>query len=685
MSDENKPIITISSIINDSFSQKIDAKYLDPFIKKINASNSIKFAEDIVVSNDQISLDRELIKNKMVNDKEKLIYNNTNTTSFPLLTYRQDIRIFNLHPDAQSGGFETLVDEKQIEHYQNINLEPNSTLNAPVDKQKNREYTSYEYHLVKSLTDTSKVHFILESIAYIYYQYDYNLNIANTPENVQRRQVKILFHDRLNSSQINTENYNNFVINESEEENICHAIRAILLCCAFRGLINQDNITIYLPIRYDHIFDRDSNLRNSPRIFEATFIDMFRTVTSILNGVVPKTQILGQPDPNDNNNRPILRAAVDFELGELSHQHSFSINVNDYYAALSIISRSFGIMYFNGRNYDGNLNHATNITRLGAHVVYIPATFENRIAYVNKFLRYKINKDIIIHRSSRLSNKLLWLTRRRFIIWSEYIKWTVGSLVDSRLRQEFGGIYRKILNVLEHLGDNIINATLTVDGDKISTNLLSMAKNTIHINCDLSLADAYKQSNDYDQNLGINRSRAWFGQPQYGEPNGNNILITDKSIDHPFLEDGDGNPIQDCLFLVEYCNAVANWNSNYYGSILNEIEISKYHEEDESHIEWNKKDIYLFSNGLIGESHLYGRYGSILYNIYAYSNTRNVDCTYYYYPNIYRIKKNEKNRQYLRIMIKSQDYLSDNHEDLYYHKINIKNSSASQFELEDFE
>lgn len=685
MSEQNQPIITLSSIINDSFSQNIEQNYLDPFIKKINASNSVKYVEDIIISNDQISLSRELTKNKMVNDKPKLIHNNTNTTSFPLITYRQDIRHFNLHPDAKSGGFETLVDEKQVEHYHNLNLEPNSTLNAPLDKQKNREYTTYEYHLIKSLTDTSKVHFILETIAYIYYQYDYRRDMNDAADNIQQRQVRILFHDKLTSSQINNENYNNFVVNESESENICHAIRAILLCCAFRGLITQEEITIYLPIRYDHIFDRDSNLRNTPRVFQASFIDMFRTVTSILNGVVPKTQILGPPDPNNNNSRAVLRPEVDFELGELSHQHSFSVNVNDYYAALSIISRSFGIMYFNGRNYDGNLNRATNLTRLGAHVVYIPSTFENRIAYVVKFLRYKIDKNIIIHSSSRISNKLLWITRRRFIIWSEYIKWTVGSLADNRLRQEFGGIYRKILNVLQHLGDNILNANITIEGEKICTNFLSMSKNIIHTNCDLSAVEAYQQSNDYDQDLGYNRSRAWFNQPQYGEPNGNNIHIGDKSINHQFQEDDEGNPRQDCLFLVEYCNSISNWNDDYYGSIFNELEVGKYHEEDEAHIEWNKKDIYLLSNGLVGESHIYGRYGSFVHNIYAYANTRNVDCTHYYYPNIYRIKKNEKNKQFLRIMIKSQDYLDNNHQDLYYHKCNVKVSSASQYELEDFE
>lgn len=679
---ENK--ITLTSILNDSFITKIEGKYYEPFINKINNNNSIKFVEDIITSNDQISLSRELKKNKMVNDKEKLIYNNTNTTSFPLCTYRRDIRSFNIHPEAHAGGFSTIIDEKTISHYANLNLEPNSTLNAGVDKQKNRPYTAFEYSLIKNLTDKSKVHFILETIAYIYYRYDRARNIADLAQNIQNTNVRIIFHDQLNSDVMNKENYNNFAINFSDPEDICHAIRAILLCCAFRGLVHNQNISIYIPIRYNHIFDRDSNIKNSPRIIDSTLLILFRTCTSILNGVVPKTEIRGPPDPNNNNVRPILRAEVDYELGEYDHDHSFPVNILDYYSALCIISRSFGIMYFNGRNYDGNLNVATNITQQGTNVTYIPSSFDNRIAYINKFLRYTCEKKVYVHSTARLNNKLLWLVRRRFIILSEYIKWSVGSMADSRLREEFGGIYRSLLNIMEHIGDNILNATVTVDGEKFTVNFLSMAKSSIHINCGLSAAEAYTQSNDYNRNLGYNRSQAWFNN-QRNEPNGLAIHISDKSINHQFAQDNNGDPIQDNLFLVEYCNAYANWNNDYFGTIFNEITLDKYHAEDEGHIDWNYKNIYLYSNGLIGEAHIYGRFGSEVYRIYAYANTRNVDCTYYYYPNIYKIKKNADNKQFLKVLIKSQDYLDDNHDDLYYHKVAAISSSANQFQLEDFE
>lgn len=617
----------------------------------------------MLTSSIQVGLSSEIQKQKMQNDKPKIVNNNSNTTMWPLGHYAREIRRLKIKQDATEGGFPAERKEDDIAVFKNISLQPTTTNEPALDKQRSRKYTKYMYAIINSLTDQSKVHFIRETVCYILYQYLYNQQVNN--ENFIHRSVKLVFSDWLYTLGEHPSDQATYVVNASNITEVAHAIRAILLANNTYAVTGIADIIIYVPTPYLHEFDYSSNIRNTSRIIETEAQELYQTVTSLINNVVPKTAIEADREGHGG------RDAVDPVLDVPEHPHKFVVDVQDHHAAMSCLSRSFGVLYFNGRCYNGNLVLCNAQSQEASQVIMVQSNLKLRIAFVHKFVTYANAHEVMLFSSARYNNKIAWYTRNRFNFISMYVKRFIGSFAPNDLRDDLGGDYRSFLNIVEILGDNYIDVKLTFQDCEQNFNLISCCYCPISIANGLSDLTAYTQSNEYDAFRGFNRAAAWFGGQQHTlDTNAPNIRIADKRIAHEFEQEGDGDQrrnVNHSLFLVEYCNCITNWNDTIFGSYAQPIEVNKYNYQLNSTKKWDFNKYYYLENGSVGYTHEYGMTPHINLQIFCYANNLIFDCNAFIIPYLYEYDVDEETGTIsAQFLIKHQRYITPQNADLYH-------------------
>jgi len=646
------------------FSNSYNKNLFNAAINLINPQSNKKFIQSIITSSEQVPLQKDIKIQRFSNDKDKIVKNVDNTTIFPLANYHLENRMFNIHKDHIYGGFDTNVDERSVNNYKDISLKPLTTMDPSLDKQRNRPYTKFMLNLIRDLKINNPVHFIEETIAYIMYQYDNNLHNFGPRGNDR---VTVIFSDQLNVDLHIDTKENTFCINATVIEDIAHAIRAILICCAFRGLCHNQPITIYIPTTYLHQFDYNSNLRNDSRIFTSTFLELFNTATSILNGVIPKNEISHTETRNNRLERIVDRARVPPLLNNFDHSKRFLVNVKDFYAAMMVITKSYGSFYFNGRFYNANFQLCDNLSPRGSDVYIVRSSTQAKLAYLHKFIQYVHEIDIELFSSSRLSNKFLFMVRRYYIVQAAYIKKFMGSLLRCRIDEDLAPDQQMFFDILSILDCNQTSMELEINGqEKVTISFESLSFTNLSRNNDLNNIRAYQRNPmAVVQPLQINRAAAWFNNLQ-PEPNGSVHHVQDRIIDMDFNRNQNNLPIYDDLYLVEYCNPFSNWNINYYGNILNVVSCEKFHIDTDGYKRWNNNKSYYMNNGNCGSYDLYGRLGRITGSLISISNSTICHISNFFLPRMYWYEDDPDDVSVIEFKMRSQDY-RENNNDLYYY------------------
>lgn len=645
-----------------NFSKNFDPDVLENFRKLLNQTTSEKFINAMLADSTQIGLPKEIKKQKMQNDKETVVNNRSNSVMYPLGHYAQEIRNFNIHDDANKGGFPVEREEDAIANFQNINLKPTTTNDPSLDKQRSRKYTKYLFSIISTMNDSSKLHFIKETVCYILYQYLYNVHELNNAE-FAAANCHLYFSDHLQDIGEFPQGGDYYVLNMANETEIAHAIRAILIANNTYDVSRGNIINIYVPTPYQYAFDFLTNREHQSRVITVTNQQLFASASSILNGVIPHQAYEGDED----NGIPAIDAVAPV-LDAPTHPHRFVVNVQDLHAALSLISRSWGVLYFNGRCYDGNLQECNAATAQASLVNLVQSDVKLRIAYVHKFCSYVVEHDIVMFSSARLNNKLIWYTRRRFNEISEYVKRFIGSFCNNRAREELGDDYRVFLDMVELIGDQYWDVEMLFNNEKIKVNLISCCWCPVATNCALSNLDAYTRSNQYDEDHHCNRAAHWFGNELHRiEINAPNIPIQDHEINYEPNQDADNHPIYDNLILVEYCNCITNWNEDFFGSFSLSKNVEKYHYNHNSAKEWKFNKYYYLENGNVGSFSLYGFEGHQQFNIFAFANNLNFDCNAYCIPYLYEFEPDDETVTIdAKYYVKHQRYIDDDNHHLFH-------------------
>lgn len=650
---------TFRILQNLNFGKRYNESLLNNLSLGINEETQNRFIQNMIFSSTQIPLSREIKKQKMQNDKETISINSSNTTLFPLSHYNREIRNLNITSDSTYGGHNIERDEEAINIFRNLTLKPTTTNDSSLDKLRTRKYTKYLYQIISSLNDYNKVHFTKETICYILYAFLYQQPQLDRQQ-FSNQLIHLYFHDHLHEIGEHPLDDEFYVINASDSIEIAHAIRAILLTNDCYRLSRNHPINIYIPTPFIKYFDPQFELDRQSKIIEVQAQILHSQCLSWINGTYAH---LGR-QANERLNLEAIEQVLP-DLTPLQNPFSFTVDIHDFHSAMSVLSRSWGVLYFNGRCYDGNLNACGALTRNAAHVILVSSDLKLRIAFVHKLIHYAAEKDIVLYRKSRILNKLCWYTRNRFIMISIYLKRFLGSLLESTVRNELGSDYRMFLDIAEIIGDQFFDVKLRSNNNDETFNLLSCARNPINIHCDLSDHMAYTYSPQHIVNEGINRSRAWFGDIQMNNDIPSvNIHIQDKSYNHQPMNPGD---FTSELLLVEYCNSITNWNELLFGTYEISKKIDKYHFQPNSHKQWNYNTWYYLENGLSGQYEIYGINGHMNLRIHVYANNLNFDCNAFCIPYIYEYPDDPDNHTtHVRFYVKDQPYITIHNSHLYH-------------------